>query len=145
AALRFERAEAAIDRRADEEHAAGGHDAAADVRRAGLVEPVRLQRLEEPERYFPSDLAAADVDRDELAEWRRRARNPVLRVPESPDRSAPRTPPHPCRRTTAARRALHHLRNLTEVHHAGERETERRIVRQTVPVAPAERAGECDH
>src|SRR5439155_18138884 len=43
AALGFERAEAAIDRRADEEHTAGGHDAAADVGRAGPVKSLRLQ------------------------------------------------------------------------------------------------------
>src|SRR6185436_15447065 len=38
AGLRLEGAETAVDRRADEDHAAGGCDAAADVQRAGLVE-----------------------------------------------------------------------------------------------------------
>ena len=44
---RLERAEAAIDRRADEDRAAGRRDAAADVQSAGLVETLRFQRFNE--------------------------------------------------------------------------------------------------
>ena len=59
---RLEGAEAAVDRRADEDQAAGGRDAAADVERAGLVESLRLERLDESERHLPRDLAAVHVD-----------------------------------------------------------------------------------
>ena len=42
---RFERAEATIDSRADEDHASGGRNAAAEIQRAGLVEALGLQRM----------------------------------------------------------------------------------------------------
>src|SRR5205814_2148125 len=99
----------------------------------------------EPERHLPGDLAAVDVNRDQLAERWCRAWNPRLRIPEPTYRSTPRAAAHPGRRTAAARGALHHLRDLPEVHHAGERETERRVVREPIPVTAADRARERHH
>src|SRR3954462_14140403 len=73
AALRLEGAEAAVDRGADEDDAAGGGDAAADVERAGLVEALVLERLEESERDLPRHLALVHVDGDQFPERTRRA------------------------------------------------------------------------
>src|SRR3954469_2916676 len=95
AALRLEGAEAAVDGRADEDDAAGGGDAAADVERAGLVEAFVLERLEEPERHLPCDLALVHVDGDELAERTGGTGDLRLGIPEPADGAAPRAAPHP--------------------------------------------------
>ena len=55
AGVGVERAEAAVDRAADEHEAAGRRDRAADVRRAGLVEAARFQIVEDAERHAPPD------------------------------------------------------------------------------------------
>src|SRR4051812_4550251 len=101
AGLRFEGAEAAVDRGADEDDAAGGGDAAADVERAGVVEAFVLERLKESERNLPRDVALVHIERDQLSERAGRARNLGLRIPEPADRAAPRAAPHPRRHRAA--------------------------------------------
>src|SRR6185436_1081231 len=112
AGLRFERAEAAIDGRTDEDQAAGGGNRAADVRGAGVAEAMLFQRVDDAKRHFPGDVTAIDVHRYQLAERRRRTRNAVFRIPESSDCSAPRRTAHPGGRSAAACLPLHHLRDL---------------------------------
>src|SRR5207248_8387888 len=103
-AVLIERAKTRVVGRADEDHAARGDDAAAQAERAGVIEAFRLQLLDEAERHAPRDVSLVHVNGDELAEWRRRARNLVHRIPEAPDRAAPRRCPLPCRGTAAAAR-----------------------------------------
>src|ERR1700682_6355339 len=59
---RVERAETAVDRRADEDQAAARGDAPADVERTGVGKPLRLERLHEPEGHLPGDVAAVHID-----------------------------------------------------------------------------------
>ena len=61
-----DRAEDAVNRRADEDEVAGGRDAAAETRLPGL-DALGLELLELAERNAPGDVAGVGVDRDQLA------------------------------------------------------------------------------
>src|SRR5206468_887584 len=123
----------------------GRADRAADIRRAGTWESTSFQIVELAKRDAPDDRCPIDVDGDQLAERRHRARNAILWIPEAADRPPPR------RRTLIfglARRLVRppfESRDLTEVHDVREDEAARRVVRQAAPVAAAERAGKSHH
>src|SRR5881628_1002223 len=93
---------------------------------------------------MPRNVAGVDIHGVELTERRRRARDFRLWIPEPTDDPAPWRAADP-RAGAAAIGSLHHLRDLTQVHHVGEHEAERRFVRHTVPVAAANRAREIHH
>src|SRR4051812_15713001 len=71
-----ERAQEIVRRRADEDETAGRRERTPDVRRA-FERPERPGRLvaRRAERFIPGDLAGREIERDELAPGRRRARH----------------------------------------------------------------------
>ncbi len=83
---RVERAEPAVDRRADEHEIAGRRDRAAGVRRAGRLDALGRELLELTERHAPGDVAGVRVDGHELAPRRFGAAPHVGVVPEARER-----------------------------------------------------------
>src|SRR5262245_8174454 len=100
-----------------------------------MAETLGLQLLDEPKRHLPRDVARIHIHCDELAEWRRRARNLVLRIPEPADGTAPWRAPGPCNWSIGTL-PLDHLRDLAQIHHVRDQQAEFRVVREPVPVAP---------
>ena len=82
AVARVERAEFAVDGRADEHQVAGRGDRPAETRRAGL-EALRVELVERSQRHVPRDVAGLRADGDELAPRRRLAGVHRLRIPEA--------------------------------------------------------------
>src|SRR4030095_13493330 len=86
AGLRIEGAELRVQRRANEDEAAGRGDRAAHVWRAGVRDALLFSFGKIAERYSPRDFSGVRVDRDELAPRRGFAGALRVRVSEEETR-----------------------------------------------------------
>src|SRR4030095_7195877 len=129
-----ERTEALVGRGTNENNAACGHDAPADVERARLIEPLGFEFLDDSEWRLPRDRALVYVDRNEFTERGRRAWDLVLGIPESAGCASPRRRANPRNRATLPSGPHLHLSDLPHVCDICEEQIAHGIVRKAAPI-----------